>query len=134
MGAIRARAFLGITEEDELAGPDRSRERVTIYWTLFLLLLGGSLLIGNDVIWATNASIHTMMEAIATLLAFIIGALALVRFYSRKRVTFLYIGTGFIGAGLLALHHALLPSDSFMGADPHAPGARLHLARGVLVQ
>ena len=121
MGAIRARAFLGITEEDELAGPDRSRERVTIYWTLFLLLLGGSLLIGNDVIWATNASIHTMMEAIATLLAFIIGALALVRFYSRKRVTFLYIGTGFIGAGLLDLNHALLTSDYFMGADTNAP-------------
>ncbi len=116
-----ARDSLGITTEDELAGPDRSAERITIYWILFLLLLGGSLLIGNDVLWATNASIHTVMEAIATLLAFIIGALALVRFYSRKRVTFLYIGTGFIGAGLLDLNHAWLTSDYFMGVDVNAP-------------
>ncbi len=119
--AARARASLGISAEDELAGPDCSSERVTIYWTLFLLLLGGSLLIGGDTLWATNASIHTMMEAIATLLAFIIGALALVRFYSRKRATFLYIGTGFLGAGLLDLNHALSTSDYFIGAAPNAP-------------
>lgn len=117
----RARASLGIRTEDELAGPDRSAQRVTIYCIVFLLLLGGSLLRGNDFLWTTNASIHTMMEAIATLLAFIIGALALVRFYSRKRVTFLYIGTGFIGAGLLDLNHALLTSDYFMGLDVNAP-------------
>ena len=117
----RARDSLGVTTEDELAGPDRSAERITIYWILVLLLLGGSLLIGNDVLWATNASIHTTMEAIATLLAFIIGALALVRFYSRKRVTFLYIGTGFIGSGLLDLNHAWLTSDYFMGVDVNAP-------------
>ena len=111
----------GVATEDELAGPDRSAERITIYWILFLLLLGGSLLIGNDVLWDTNSSIHTMMEAIATLLAFVIGALALVRFYSRKRVTFLYIGTGFIGAGLLDLNHAWLTAEYFMGVDVNAP-------------
>ena len=57
-----------------------------------------------------------MVEAIATLLAFIVGALALVRFYSRKQATFLFIGTGFLGAGFLDLNHVLLTSEWVMSA------------------
>ena len=37
------------------------------------------------------------MEALATLLAFVVGAISLVRFYSKKNNTFLFIGTGFLG-------------------------------------
>ncbi len=47
-------------------------------------------------------------------LAFIVGGLALVRFYSRKQATFLFIGTGFMGAGLLDFNHVLLTSQYFL--------------------
>ena len=94
--------------EDEFAGPDRGSERATIYAILSLVLLGGSFLLRNNLVWETSSEFHTLMEGIATVLAFMIGALSLVRFYSRKQATFLFIGTGFIGAGLLDLNHALL--------------------------
>jgi PAS domain S-box-containing protein len=53
------------------------------------------------------------MELAATLLAFVVGVLALVRFYSRKDNTFLFIGTGFIGAGLLDGYHAMVSAPAF---------------------
>ena len=34
------------------------------------------------------------------------GALALVRYYTKKSSAYLYIGSGFIGAGLLDAYHA----------------------------
>ena len=99
--------------QEALAPPDRGRERVAIFWVLLLLLVGGSLLL-RDSPWRSSSSVHTLLESIATVLAFIVGALSLVRFYSRKQATFLFIGTGFLGAGLLDLNHALITSDYFL--------------------
>ena len=100
----------------ELAGPDRGREHATLYVVLFALLVGGSVLFRQNFGWSTGATIHTIMEAIATVLAFIVGGLALVRYYSRKQITFLLIGCGFLGAGLLDLNHALATSDWILSA------------------
>ena len=47
----------------------------------------------------------------AALLAFMVGVLALLRFYSKKNNTFLFIGTGFIGTSLLDAYHALVTSS-----------------------
>lgn len=107
--------------EQEVLGPDRSAERQTVYWILLLLLLGGALLIRDNPGYRSDTQVHTLVEALATLLAFIIGGLSLVRFYSRKQATFLLIGTGFLGAGLLDLNHTLITTDLLSarpGADP----------------
>ncbi|GMV08080.1 MAG: hypothetical protein AMXMBFR53_43550 [Gemmatimonadota bacterium] len=105
--------------EEAQDAPDKGRERVIIFWILLLVLVGGSLLIRNTPVRSTP-SMHTLLESIATVLAFIVGALALVRFYSRKQGTFLLIGTGFLGAGLLDLNHALLTSDFFLVKEGRA--------------
>ena len=99
--------------EADLAGRDLGRERITVHWILFLVLVAGAFLIRGSP-WRGSPDLHTLMEAIATVLAFIVGGLALVRFYSRKQATFLFIGTGFLGAGLLDLNHALLTADYFL--------------------
>jgi PAS domain S-box-containing protein len=101
---------------DELAAPDRSRQRARLYVTLFVLLIAGSFLLRQNFGWSTGSTIHSVMESVATVLAFIIGGLALVRYYSRKQITFLLIGCGFLGAGLLALNHTLTTSDWIMSA------------------
>jgi len=99
--------------EAELTGPDRSRERFVVLGLLLLVLLSGSVLLRGSP-WRSGSTEHTLMESLATLMAFMVGGLALVRFYSRKQATFLFIGTGFIGAGLLDLNHALLTSQYFL--------------------
>jgi len=60
-----------------------------------------------------TAELHTVMEAVATVLALVVGALALVRFYSHKSIPLLFVGTGFIGTGLLDGYHALVTSVFF---------------------
>jgi len=99
--------------EADLAGRDLGRERITVYWILFVVLVAGAFLI-RDSPWQSSSALHTLMEALATVLAFIVGGLALVRFYSRKQATFLFIGTGFLGAGLLDLNHALLTAEPLL--------------------
>jgi PAS domain S-box-containing protein len=99
-----------------LVRPDAGRDHATLYGVLLVLLVGGSLLLRQNFTWSTNPGTHTVLESLATVLAFIIGALALVRYYSRKQITFLLIGCGFLGAALLDLNHALTTSDRIMAA------------------
>ena len=64
-----------------------SRHRVTSYLLTGLgLTLALSIFHGSE--WRGGAQLHTLMEIIATLLAVFIGAMALVRFYSKKNDTF----------------------------------------------
>ncbi|HKJ21873.1 MAG TPA: MASE3 domain-containing protein, partial [Gammaproteobacteria bacterium] len=59
----------------------------------------------------------------ATVLALCVGALALVRYYSRNENTFLFIGTGFFVTGLLDAYHAVVTMDGFTGAFLPVPDA-----------
>ena len=68
--------------------------------------------------WHGSATLHTAMEAVATLLALTVGAMALVRFYSRKNNIFLFLGSGFLGAALLDGYHAVVTSTAFV---PYIP-------------
>ena len=102
--------------EDDSPGLDRSREHTALYVALFAILVLGSVLLRGDIVYETGYTWHSVMEAIATVLGFIVGALALVRYYSRKRIGFLLIGCGFLGAALLDLNHALRTSQAYMDA------------------
>ncbi|HSH75735.1 MAG TPA: PAS domain S-box protein, partial [Longimicrobiales bacterium] len=81
-----------------------------------VLLALGSVVLRGNLLWSTGSALHTVVEALATVLAFIVGGLALVRYYSRKQITFLLIGCGFLGAGLLDLNHTLTTSDWIISA------------------
>jgi len=90
----------------------QGRRRVWTYgFTILVLLLGGFLLHGTD--WEGNAELHTLLEAIATLLAFITGAMALVRYYTRKSSTFLILGSGLLGTAFIDGFHAVVTSSFF---------------------
>ena len=92
--------------------PDKARSRIWIYW-IFGILLTLGLLAGHGLGWRGSGQLHTLMEATATLLALIVGVMALVRFYSKKDNTFLFVGTGFIGTAFLDGYHAIVTSAFF---------------------
>ena len=100
---------------------DRAPARQTVYWVIFVVLLGGSFLL-RDSPWQGNALQHTIIEFVGTTLAFVAGGLALVRFYSRKQATFLFIGTGFLATGALDAYHAVITSNLAAGQLPLASG------------
>ena len=86
--------------------------RVLGYWLVAIgLTIGYTMMRGSG--WQGGAQLHTIMEVIATLLASVAGTMALVRFYSKKNNTFLFIGTGFLGTALLDGYHAVVTSAFF---------------------
>jgi signal transduction histidine kinase/DNA-binding response OmpR family regulator len=65
--------------------------------------------------WHGTVELHTLFETVATLLALMTGAMALVRYYTRKSSTFLLLGSGFLGAALLDGYHAVAGSTLPVG-------------------
>ncbi len=72
----------------------------------------------RDSDWKSTSEFHTIVEAITTLLALTVGAMALVRFYAKKNNTFLFIGTGFLGTAFLDGYHTIVTSKFFMTHMP----------------
>ena len=114
------RGMAGMAAYYPLEGPETSpsvvRARVTVYWLLLLVLTAGSIVL-RQVAWVSGPQLHTTLEMAATVVAFIVGALSLVRFYSRKQATFLFLGTGFLATGLLDGYHTLISSALFTGRE-----------------
>lgn len=110
-------------EQDIFRQQERVRtghRRVTIYVTHALALCLGYALLRNSS-WQGSKELHTLMETIATILALLVGILALIRFSARKDVTFLFIGSGFIGTAFLDGYHTIVTSiwfDQFFPSPP----------------
>ena len=69
------------------ARPERALARSFGYVLLLVVLLLGGLVL-RKMTWKSNAELHTLLESIATVLALINGAMALVRYYTKKSSTF----------------------------------------------
>lgn len=88
------------------------KRRIWTYWATGLgLTLGYMLTRGST--WQGGVQLHTLMETVATMLAAIVGAMALLRFYTKKDNTFLLIGVGFLGTAFLDGYHAVVTSTAF---------------------
>ena len=94
------------------------RKRVAGYTAVVLLLVLSRIFIGRSD-WHSSANLHMLMEFMAASLALFVGALALVRFYTRRNGVYFFIGAGFIGAGLLDAYHALTTVMTFELLSPN---------------
>ncbi len=106
-----------------LTGPEMTteiataRRRWATYWIIGIgLAVPG--LFGNGIDWRGSAQLHTVMETASTLLAVLIGVMALVRYYSRPASLFLFIGAGFIGTAFLDGFHTIVTSTYFKPMMP----------------
>jgi signal transduction histidine kinase/DNA-binding response OmpR family regulator/HPt (histidine-containing phosphotransfer) domain-containing protein len=106
--------------EDPAAYPGKTARRKASYIASVLILLVAYLFF-RRVKWHGGTQLHTLMELAATLLALVVGTLALVRYYSRKDNIFIFIGAGFIGTGLLDGYHATVTSSFFGENFPSPP-------------
>lgn len=101
----------------EPGGAHIARRRMASYW-----LLGAGLTLSYAAVansgWHGDAKLHTIMEVTPTILAMIVGTMALGRYSSLKNSALLFVGTGFIGTALLDGYHMVVTS-AFMA--PHLP-------------
>ncbi|MCH8327618.1 MAG: hypothetical protein IID15_03735, partial [Candidatus Marinimicrobia bacterium] len=89
-----------------------TKRRMGTYVSLGMVLFVGFFMLRESA-WVGNKQIHTLMELLATFLAAMVGALALVRYYSRKDNMFLFIGAAFVGTALLDGYHTVVTSTFF---------------------
>ena len=103
---------------------DKSIQRASLYFFIFVVLLVAAFgpVPPPEV---PNEGLHDILESLATLLAFVVGSLALVRFYSKKTGTFLFLGTGFLGSAVLDVFHVL---ESMGAAGDRSPVAARDLS------
>ena len=99
-----------------------ARRRRFTYVALFVVLFFAYLYL-RDSTWRGDIELHTLMETVATVLSLAVGSLALVRYYSKKNNTFLFIGTGFVATAFLDGYHAVVSSSNFIETFPTSPPA-----------
>lgn len=100
----------------------KAARRLGIYW-----LVGVGLTLAyfsvRDAEWQGSNHLHTVMETAATMLAIMVGAMALTRYYSRRNNTFLFVGTAFLGTAFLDGYHAVVTSKfvaPYLPSDLHS--------------
>jgi signal transduction histidine kinase/CheY-like chemotaxis protein len=104
----------------EYLRPGQGRKRGWMCgFTALVVLLSGFLLYEAHL--EGNAEFHSLLEAIATLLALMTGAMALVRYYAKKNSTFLILGTGFLGTAIMDGFHGIVTSSVFTWHMPSPP-------------
>lgn len=86
---------------------------LVIHFTVYLYI--------RDSEWIGGKNLDIVMELLAITLAFFIGIVALIRFFSRKNNTILFIGTGFLGTAFLDLYHAIVSSGLLESYFPSPP-------------
>jgi len=94
--------------------PNHAKERGLTYIIVTSVLLVASLGAHRSA-WHGNAELHTLFETIGTVLEFVIGAMALVRYYTKKSGMFLLLGSGYLGGAVLEGCHAVVTSSFFVG-------------------
>lgn len=90
---------------------------------LSVFLIAVSFIFDHDT-WTSSKNVHTLIEAIATLLALMVGIVALIHYYANKaNQLFLFIGAGFLGTSALELYHTVVTSvlfDMFFPSPPES--------------
>jgi signal transduction histidine kinase len=103
-----------------------ARRRALAYVLLMTALAVAAVLVHGRPGWS-GPSLHPILETIATTIAFSLGVLALVRFYSKKNNVFLFLGTGFLGTAVIDAYHAVA-SGRLVGGGPAGPDTSSWLA------
>ncbi len=102
--------------------PNRNVRRGFAYGCLALgLLLIGPPIRRSD--WFGSGQLHTLIETATTLLGLTTGAMALVRYYTKKSSAYLLLGSGFLGEAILNSYHTAITSSFLAGRTPSALSA-----------
>lgn len=104
---------------------DHARAKMSLFISLsFIFFLGSIFLYTHASTWASHTSLtHSLVQSIATIIAFFVGAAALYNFYSGQssKYMLLYIGVGFIGTFIIDGYHTILTTSWFIQKFPNVP-------------
>lgn len=96
---------------------DQTRTRAITYGVIGVLLLGGYGVLSQSN-WLGTVELHTLMEAVATVMAGFVGAVALLRHYAQPNTTIFLIGAGFTATALFDLLHTIVTAAAVVSYLP----------------
>ena len=100
---------------------DRPQRRLLLYAAVLALLLAVGYTAGSwD--WHGSTELHTVQEVLATATALFAGAMSLVRHHTKRQLSFLLLGGGMVGAGILDGYHAVVTSSFLSAYFSHSVG------------
>lgn len=90
----------------------RIQDRIIEYVMLFLVAFGSFIFVYfSKSNFQTNPQFHTILDILGTVMAFLVGIMALIKYYTRSNDKYLFIGYGFLGTALFDGYHALITSN-----------------------
>ncbi|QDU10860.1 PAS domain S-box protein [Gimesia aquarii] len=98
----------------------RAHSRIWVYTISGCIMFAAAVLFQQST-YRGSTQLHTIMEVIATLLALMIGIVALVRYYSQKNNMYLFVSIGFLSTALLDGYHCVVTSTFFQEIFPSTP-------------
>src|SRR5580704_1909884 len=100
-------------------GASSVQQRKFAYAALCVVLLASTVPLGRFPATA-DPWIHTVLDTVSTVLACTVGAISLVRYFARNSLSYLLLGTGFLGAGVLNGFHAVITAPPCVHCTPQA--------------
>lgn len=108
------------TPQSRERGGTLTTRRRTAYVAVFAALFPGYFGLESRS-WRGDGELHALMETVATAVALAVGCLALIRFYSKRNTTFLFIGAGFLATAFLDGYHAEVSTSPLVESFPSTP-------------
>lgn len=103
------------------ASPHAPEVRPWIYLGAILAMVVLTALADDHVLgWRGSVHLHTLMEALATVLALMVGLMSLAQYAALRAPLFLYLAVAFLGTALLDGYHAVITAEPMIGRLPPA--------------
>ncbi len=94
----------------------QANRRFAVYIATIALAIAGAVTFAGAQ-WQSSAYAHTTIETAATLLAALIGIVAVTRYCARQNGAVLLIAGGFLGTAALNCYHAFVTSELFIASS-----------------
>ncbi len=99
------------------------KKKLYFYITFIVLILAAIIARSGIITWTHSSLTHSMLQSVATVIAFFCGTAALYRYYNNefKSNMLLFIGAGFLGTAVIDAYHTIVTTVWFANTFPNVP-------------
>jgi hypothetical protein len=100
-----------------------AKKKLNFYITFIVLVIAAAIARSGVITWTHSSLTHSMLQSVATVIAFFCGTAALYRYYKGevKSNMMLFIGVGFLGTAVVDAYHTITTTVWFANAFPNVP-------------
>lgn len=99
------------------------KKKLNFYITFIVLVIAAIIARSGIITWTHSSLTHSMLQSVATVIAFFCGTAALYAYYKSeiKSNMLLFIGAGFLGTAVIDAYHTITTTIWFANTFPNVP-------------